>query len=113
MCCSVLQYLPENRERNLNNAACVLALALGVFSAEYRLFYRALLQKRPTILLRFSRKKVEQHHMCSSSGSRCVFLAVSVLQCVAVCCSVLQRVAACCSGVSIYIYSCLYIVVYI
>ena len=75
--------------------------------AEYRLFYRALLQKRPINLHICMRLviiciwHVPRYHMqcvavCGSVW-QCVAVCCSVLQCVAVCCSVLQCVAVCCS----------------
>jgi len=75
--------------------------------AEYRLFYRALLQKRPINLHICMRLviiciwHVPRYHMqcvavCGSVW-QCVAVCCSVLQCVAVCCSVVQCVAVCCS----------------
>jgi len=61
---------------------------LYVFFAEHRLFYRALLQKRPIILRRLLivATPYVSHAMHATHCN-------SVLQCVAVCCSVLQCVA--------------------
>jgi len=61
---------------------------LYVFFAEYRLFYRALLQKRPIIL----RRLLIVATPCVSHAMHATHCN-SVLQCVAVCCSVLQCVA--------------------
>ena len=84
--------------------------------AKYRLFYRALLQKRPMILrsllivatpllvgsLHTKNKTLSRTHIKSRSAVccsvlQCVAVCCSVLQCAAVCCSVLRCVAVCCS----------------
>ena len=64
---------------------CVVVCSEVSF-AEYRLFYRALLQKRRIILKRLREYLFQVSALCR------------VLQCVVVCCSVLQCVAVCCTG---------------
>jgi len=94
------------------------SIKLQVSFAEYCLFYRALLQKRPIIVSILLTKATPYCHRTSSRQGdlsvlqcvavwccvalccrvlRCVALCCSALQCVAVCCSVLQCVAVCCS----------------
>ena len=86
----------------------------GLFS-RYRLFYRALLQKRPIILSIVLTEATpwseiwratctsdsatvqsDSRVCCSGSVLQWVAVCCSVLQCVAVCCRVLQCVAECC-----------------
>ena len=104
------------------------SLKLSVSFAEYRLFYRALLQKRPINLrsllivaapyLSMGRRSRCRGQRVGSSCSchrarlwaacvpksgccsvlQCVAMSCSVLHCVAVCCSVLQCAAVCCSA---------------
>jgi len=93
-------------------AACSSVLTMGwlrlvgslkseVSFAEYRLIYRALLQKRPIILRSLLIEATPYRATVSDRVLQCVAVCCSVLQGVAVCCSVLQRVAVWCSVLTI------------
>jgi len=73
------------------------SLKQQVSFAEYSLFYRALLQKRP-IVLRSLLIVATPIHVSHHARSVCVAVCCSALQCVAVRCSALQCVAVCCSA---------------
>jgi len=91
VCCSVLQCVAVcvAVDSGMGWLRLVGSLMLQVCFAEYSLFCRALLQKKPLILrcllLVATPYQYEDNRIC---GAVCC----SVLQCVAVCCSV------CCSG---------------
>jgi len=100
VCCSVLQCVAmpllcllshftgcARLVRGMGWLQSVGSINLYVSFAEYHLFNRALLQKRPIILSILPTKAT---HRFKTSPT---FLIQSVLQCVAVCCSVLQCVA--------------------
>ena len=73
------------------------SLKLQVSFAEYSLFYRALLKKRPIILRSLLIIATPQCGAVCCSVLQCAAVRCSVYQCVAMCCSVLQCVAVCCS----------------
>ena len=113
VCCSVLQCV--HRKERLLAVWCNVSLLqcefvamcprarIQRYFAEYCLFYRALLQKRPIILSILPTMCPEIRELHESRDSRVATIFIphvccSVLQCVAVCCSVLQCVAVCCNA---------------
>ena len=86
----------------ITEALHVSSFELQLSFAGYRLFYRALLQKRPKIWRSLLIEAIPYAWMThewhiNGTSIQCVAVGCSVLQCVAVCCSVLQCVAVCCS----------------
>ena len=90
----VVKYVKRNsihrmQKRHMGWLRLVGSIKLQVSFAEYSLFYRALLQKRPINLRSLP-------VVATPYNSERIALAGAGLGCVAVCCSVLQCVAVCC-----------------